>query len=235
MSAAETPEPGAETVPPDPPPSTTLDAAATPGVIDPNTHDRFFVRQRVRPMVNQYVVTTLGPDGKSEGDPVCFVQQKRVALKEDLRAYVDDSKEVEVFRIKARQIWDPRARYTVTDGAGQPIGELGKVFGQSLLRSTWKVFDPAGTEIAWAQERSLGAALFRRFCGFVPFIGGLLDLIPIPYHFDYHAGENVVGGLQRLYSIRDRYVLDLSGDSGHVIDRRLALALAVGMDAMQAR
>ncbi len=205
------------------------------GSVDPREHDHFLVRQRVRFMVNQYEVSTLAADGKSEDRPVCFVQQKRMALKEDLRAYVDDSKEQEVFRIKAHTRWDPRARYAVTDPSGAAIGELGKVFGASLLRSTWKVFDPAGQEIAWAQERSMGVALFRRFVGFVPLIGGLLEYIPIPYHFDYYAGEHLVGGLRRLLGIRDRYVLDLSGDTGRVVDRRLGVALAVGMDAMQAR
>jgi len=211
---------------PEPPPA---------GSVDPRDHDHFLVRQRVRFMVNQYEVSTLSADGKSGDRPACFVQQKRMALKEDLRAYVDDSKREEVFRIKAHTRWDPRARYAVTDPSGAVIGELGKVFGASLLRSTWKVFDPAGHEIAWAQERSMGVALFRRFAGFVPLIGGLLEYIPIPYHFDYYAGDHLIGGLRRLLGIRDRYVLDLSGDTGRVVDRRLGVALAVGMDAMQAR
>jgi hypothetical protein len=30
--------------------------------VDPNRHDRFFVKQRVRPIVNQYEVSTLGPN-----------------------------------------------------------------------------------------------------------------------------------------------------------------------------
>lgn len=225
----------AEPVPAVPEAAPAVPAAPTYAAADPRSHDRFFVRQRVRMMVNQYEVTTLGEDGKSEGAPVCFVQQKRMRLKEDLRAYVDDRKEEEVFRIKALQVWDPRARYTVADASGQPIGELGKVFGKSLLRSTWKVFDAAGVEIAWAHERNLGVALFRRFASFVPFIGGLLDMIPLPYHFDYFANETPIGSLRRLISIRDRYVLDLSADAGHLLDRRVAVALAVGMDAMQAR
>ena len=100
--------------------------------VDPLVHDRFFLSQRFRPMVNQYEVSTLGDDGKSAGDRVCFVEQKRMKLKEDLRAYGDDSKTTEVFRIKARQVWDPRARYDVTDPEGQQIGQLAKVFGRQL-------------------------------------------------------------------------------------------------------
>jgi hypothetical protein len=202
---------------------------------DPSLHDRFFLRQRIRPMINQYEVSTLGADGKSAGEPVCFVEQKRMKLKEDLRAFTDDSKSSEVFRIKARQIWDPRARYDVTDNSGLQVGQLQKVFGRSLLRSTWRIYDSAGAEVGWAQERNLVVALVRRFIGFVPFIGAFADWVPIPYHFDYFMGNERIGGLERILGLRDRYRLDVSGDAERTIDRRVVLALAVGMDALQAR
>jgi hypothetical protein len=182
--------------------------------VDPTSHDRFFLAQRIRPMINQYEVSTLGADAKSADEPVCFVEQKRMKLKEDLRAYTDDSKSAEVFRIK---------------------GQLGKVFGKSLLRSTWRLYDGAGAEIGWARERNLFVALFRRLIGLVPFIGEFLELLPIPYHFDYFMGEERIGGLERILGVRDRYRLDVSGDGERAIDRRLVLALAVGMDALQAR
>jgi uncharacterized protein YxjI len=203
--------------------------------VDPSQHDRFFLKQRIRPMINQYEVSTLGADGKSAGEPVCFVEQKRMRLKEDLRAFGDDSKSAEVFRIKAQQVWDPRARYDVTDASGHHVGQLSKVFGRSLLRSTWRIHDAAGNEAGWAQERNMVVALFRRFVGFVPYIGGFADWLPIPYHFDYYVGDRRIGGLERILGVRDRYRLDVSGDSERAIDRRVVLALAVGMDALQAR
>ena len=186
-------------------------------------------------MVNQYEVSTLGADEKSAGEPVCFVEQKRMKLKEDLRAFTDDSKTAEAFRIKARQVWDPRARYDVTDASGQPVGQLQKVFGRSLVRSTWRLYDTSGNEVGWARERSLFVALFRRLIGLVPFIGDFADWLPIPYHFDYFVGDESIGGLERILGVRDRYRLDVSGDGEHRIDRRMVLALAVGMDALQAR
>jgi hypothetical protein len=35
--------------------------------------------------------------------------------------------------------------------------------------------------------------------------------------------------------MRDRYTLDLSGDAERTIDRRLAIALAIALDALQSR
>jgi hypothetical protein len=203
--------------------------------VDPSTHDRFFLRQRIRPMVNQYEVSTLGADGKSAGEPVCFVEQKRMKLKEDLRAYADDSKSSEVFRIKAQQVWDPRARYDVTDPSGRQVGQLAKAFSRSLLRSTWRIYDAGGNEVGWARERNLVVALLRRIVDFIPYIGDFADWLPIPYHFDYFVGDERIGGLERLLGVRDRHRLDVSGNAERSIDRRVVLALAVGLDALQAR
>jgi uncharacterized protein YxjI len=198
------------------------------------SQDRFILRQRIRLVGNQYEIF-LAADGDQEGALVGFVQQKIAALKEDLRAYTGPDKAEELFRIKARQAFDPAARYKVTDAAGEHIGELSKDFARSLARSTWRIYSPGGDELAWAHERSLVRALIRRFIGLVPFIGELLELLPIRYHFDFYTGEKPIGALERLFGLRDRYVLDLSGDEQRLIDRRVALALAVGMDALQAR
>jgi hypothetical protein len=203
--------------------------------VDPSLYDRFFLVQRIRPIVNQYEVSTLGADEKSAGEPVCFVEQKRMKLKEDLRAFTDDSKTAEVFRIKAQQVWDPRARYDVTDASGRQVGQLSKAVGRSLLRSTWRIHDAAGNEIGWARERSLFVALLRRVIGLIPDVGDVADWVPIPYHFDYFVRDRRIGGLERILGVRDRYRLDVSGDPERTIDRRVALALAVGMDALQAR
>jgi hypothetical protein len=154
-------------------------------------------------------------------------------LKEDLRAFTDGSKTTELFRIKALQRFDPRARYEITDPSGERIGQLAKVFGKSLTRSTWRVYDAGGAEVAWAQERNMVVALLRRVLGWIPYVGDVA--IPIPYHFDYFVGEQKIGGVERILGLRDRYRIDVSGDPERGIDRRLVLALAVGMDALQAR
>jgi uncharacterized protein YxjI len=203
--------------------------------VQPNEHDRFVLRQRIRPIVNQYEFTLPGPDGKP-GEPVAFVEQKRFKFKEDIRFYVDDSKTQELMRLKARQRFDPRARYDVTAPDGTKIGEIQKVFGESLLRSTYKLFDAAGAETAKARERSLAVALFRRLVDFIPYVGGFADWLPIPYHFDFLRGDTVLGTHERTaFKFRDTYTIDMSGDPERTIDRRMILAIAVGMDALQAR
>jgi uncharacterized protein YxjI len=204
-------------------------------LVEPNDHDRFILRQRIRPVVNQYEFFLPGEDG-SMGAPICFVEQARFKFKEDIRFYADESKQQELIRIKARQRFDPRARYDVTAADGSKIGEIQKVFGASLLRSTYALFDEEGNELATASEKSLLVALFRRAVGFIPYVGDVADWLPIPYHFDFKRGDTVLGTHTRqAWKFRDTYTIDMSGDPQRTLDRRLVLAIAVGMDALQAR
>ena len=198
-------------------------------MVDPNQHDTFVLRQRIRPVINQYEFSL------AEGEPpFCFVEQKRFRFKEDIRFFTDDSKSTELLRIKARQRFDPRATYDIAGADGSKIGEIKKVFGASLIRSTYEVSSPAMT--VQAQEQNLLVALFRRLVGFVPYVGDFADWLPIPYHFEFlHDGQEIGVHKRRFGKFRDVYDIDMSGDPERRFDRRLVLAVAVGMDALQAR
>jgi uncharacterized protein YxjI len=198
--------------------------------VDPNQHDRFVLRQRIRPIINQYEFA-LADD---EATPFCFVEQARFKFKEDIRFYTDESKSTELLRIKARQRFDPRATYDITGADGSKIGEIKKVFGASLIRSTYEIDSPAGT--VTAQEQNLLVALFRRLVGFIPYVGDFADWLPIPYHFEFTRNGQVLGLHKRRFGkLRDIYDIDMSPDAERTLDRRLVLAAAVGMDALQAR
>ena len=186
--------------------------------------DVFEVDQLIKPMVNLYRIS-------ARGLPVAFVRQKRLALKEDIRFFADESEREELFRIKARSLMELSARYDVTTPDGEKIGVLGKVFGRSLLRSTWSVLDAQERELAVATERSQFWALVRRVIDAVPYG----DFVPILFHFRIDQGDRHLGDFTRAVGFRDKYTLDLSGDTEGTIDRRLAIALAIALDALQSR
>jgi uncharacterized protein YxjI len=196
-------------------------------------HDRFLVDQLIRPLVNLYQVTPLAVGETPAGGPIAYVRPKRMAIEEDIRFYADEQETEELFRIKARSIFDiGSARYDVVDAMGAPIGVMEHVFGKSLFRSTWKLTDADGGDVATVQERSVPGAIGRRVIDFIPDIGGL---IPIPYNFDFLMNGRVIGHMNRKFQLRDRYVLDLTGDDERQLDRRLAIALAIGLDTLQNR
>ena len=186
--------------------------------------DRFAIDQLIRPLANLYRISA-GPA------PVAFVRQKRMAIKEDIRFYADESQTDELFRIKARSVMELGGRYDVTTPAAERVGVLGKVFGKSLLRSTWSIMDANEQELAVAKERSQFWAIVRRVIDAVPYG----DFIPIVFHFTIDAGDRHLGDLTRRLGVRDKYDLDLSGDAERAIDRRLAIALAIALDALQSR
>jgi len=203
--------------------------------VDPNQHDIFVLRQKIKLAINHYEFFLADADG-TPGQPIAFVEQKRFKFKEDIRFYTDDSKTQELLRIKARQRFDPRATYDITDETGAKIGEITKVFGASLLRSTFRINDATGRELLISTEKSLPIALTRRAVGFIPYVENVANWLPIPYHFVLKRGEEILGENRRqIGKFRDIYTIDMSADATRTIDRRLVLALAVGQDALQAR
>jgi uncharacterized protein YxjI len=200
---------------------------------DAFAYDRYLVDQLVRPIANLYRVTPLAVGETPAGGPVAFVRQKKLAIKEDIRFFGDESETQELFRIKARSFLDTGgSRYDVTAADGSPIGVLHHQFKKSLLRSTWAIDDPEGNQIALARERNPVTAVLRRV---IDFVGDWGALIPIPYNFDILDGEQELGKMDRKFQLRDRYVLDLSGDHERRLDRRLGIALAIGLDTLQNR
>ena len=179
---------------------------------------RFWVAQKFTLMVNRYTVSVALPDG-SVGEEICFVEQKRMAFKEEVTFRRDG---VPWFRFKARRVMDLGATYDVTTMDGQPIGLFRKDFGKSLLRSTWHL-EQAGALGATGQERNLAVAILRR----------VQDTIPLPFHFDFTAADgHPVMSLTRKMALRDKYLLEIHDP---VLDRRLAIAMAVALDALQSR
>lgn len=211
---------GLDAAGPDPPPP----GPETPRDEHLDAVDRYLVRQRFRLLGDRYELSTASPD--DDRRPVGRVDRPAFQMRERLEAVGPDGRRV--FALQAQQILDVGGKYTITDQAGHRIGELRKLFTESLLRSKWEVWNDRGTLVATAEETSLTLALARRLVDLIP--------VPIPYHFDLHTPDGTpVGAVRRLRTIRDRYLLDLSADTDGVIDRRLGLALAVALDGLQDR
>jgi hypothetical protein len=194
-------------------------------------HDAFFMDQLIRPLANLYRISTLGSDGSSPGEPLAFVRQKKLAIKEDIRFFADESEQEELFRLKARQVIEIRGRYDVLTPDAARVGTLEKVFGTSLLRSTWRILDANEAEVAMAQEKSFHFALLRRVIDLIPYG----EFVPILFQFEILVDGHVVGEMRRPVGFRDRYTLKLPGDPDRRIDRRVAVALAIALDALQSR
>ena len=188
---------------------------------------RFHIAQKISPMQNVYRVHA---DAAGEPGPlIAFAKQKRLAFKEQFTLFRDESARQPVLTIAADRRIDLRSAMTVREPSGAVVGTLRKRGAASLLRSTWELEQP-GLPAVVVEERSLVVALLRRVWGMVPFAWDL----PIPwvFHFDGRtpAGAVVLTHTRR-WGLRDRYVLEVAPP----YDPRLAIALAICLDALQSR
>lgn len=195
--------------------------------------NRLLVQQVFRPIGNEYRISVPAPGSSEEGPPLLYVKQKKLKIKEDIRFRVSPDAGDHLFMIKSKTVFEFRGRHEVLDAEGEVIGLLEKDFGKSLLRSHWHVRDSAGAEVLEAHEASWILALLRRFAELAS--DALSVLTWLPFNFVLLRGGRQVGTYKRvLGKFRDRYVLELEPGLADV-DRRLVLAFAVGLDALQDR
>jgi uncharacterized protein YxjI len=195
--------------------------------------DRFLIQQVFKPIANEYRISVPAPGSSDEGEPLLFVKQMKMKIKEDIRFRLAPDDGPHLFMIKSKSVFEFRGRHEVLDTDGQVIGLLEKVFGKSLLRSHWYVRDAEGTVLLEAHEASWLIALVRRFADL---FGDLFSLLSyLPFNFALNRNGEQAGSYKRILgTFRDRYVLEL-GPGFEGVDRRLVLAFAVALDALQDR
>jgi uncharacterized protein YxjI len=195
--------------------------------------DRLLVQQVFKPIANEYRISIPAPGSAEESEPLLYVRQKRMKIKEDIRFRLHPDDPSHLFMIKSKTVFEFRGRHEVLDDGDNVIGMLGKDFGRSLLRSHWVVRDAQGEVLFEAHESSWLIALIRRFAD----IGTdwLSILSYLPFKFVLVRDGDELGRYKRvLGKLRDRYVLELEpGLRG--VDRRLVVALTVALDALQDR
>ncbi len=161
-----------------------------------------------------------------QGELVFFANMKAFKLKEDIRLYTGEDMQQEVLLIKARQILDISAVYDVMDAStSQKVGALKRKGLKSVLRDEWVFMDESDREIGLIQEDSTVMALVRRF---------LTNLIPQSYHATIN-GMPVATMKQNFNPFVLKITLDFSKDFNRVLDRRLGIAAAILLCAIEGR
>ncbi len=163
----------------------------------------------------------------AQGNLILFSEQKMFRLREDIRVYADEAKGQEVLSIRARQIVDFSAAYDVFDSlSGEKVGVLRRKGFKSLVRDEWEALDATEKPIGLLFEDQLGLALLRRLL-----LGSLL-----PQNYDWVAGETRLADFRQRFNLfRYELEVDLSMDPLRQLDRRLAVAAAILLAAIEGR
>lgn len=160
------------------------------------------------------------------GQKVLFYSQmKAFKLKEDIRLFTGEDMTTEVLTIKARNILDFSSAYDVFDSQKQEkVGVLKRKGLKSMFKDEWIVMDANDREIGFIKEDNLALALVRRTIG----------LVPQSYHGEIH-GNNVCKFKQNFNPFVMKIAVDFSEDSRQQLDRRLGIASAILLCAIEGK
>lgn len=160
------------------------------------------------------------------GNVAFYSKQKAFKLKEDIRVYTGEDMKSEVLTIKARSIIDFSAAYDVVDPATQTkVGALKRKGMKSILKDEWIILDANEREIGLIQEDSMMLALVRRF---------LTALVPQSYDGTIN-NQKVCHFKQNFNPFVTKITLDFSMDMNKLLDRRLGIAAAILLCAIEGK
>ena len=160
------------------------------------------------------------------GNIAFYSKQKAFKLKEDIRLYTGEDMQTEVLTIQARSMLDFSAAYDVFDPiANLKVGALKRKGMKSIIKDEWIIMDAQDQEIGFIREDSMALALVRRF---------LTNLIPQTYHGEVN-NQPVCVFKQNFNPFVTKINLDFSMDVNNLLDRRLGLAGAVLLCAIEGK
>lgn len=160
------------------------------------------------------------------GELALFANMKAFRLREDIRLYTGEDMLTELLCIKARQIIDFSAAYDVVDSATQAkIGTLKRKGWKSLLRDEWIIADELDQEMGTIQEDSMLLSIVRR---------QITNLVPQKFHGTMR-GMPVFKFCQRFNPFVLKMDIDFSEDTQGLLDRRVGVAAAVLIAAIESR
>lgn len=199
--------------------------------MDVQSHHSFLLQQKLTLLVNRYQYFLY--NNAVKGEEIAFAEQDRFAFREAVTVWTNEHKGTVLFTIKAEKLLDVHGKFLISDANGALIGYCKKVFGASLLRSTWELYDAHGALICIAHESSHAMAIARRVAQFIPVISEISPFFPFNFAFEKDGIQ--VGTHHRVWgTLTDQYAIEL-GDGLKNIDRRIVLACGILLDALQDR
>jgi uncharacterized protein YxjI len=184
-------------------------------------HTHYLVRRKIFKLFGA-AFHIYDPSGKV----AFYSKQKAFKLKEDIRVYTGEDMRTEVLTILARQILDFSAAYDVFDPAtNRKVGALKRKGIKSIVKDEWIIMDAENREIGLIQEDSMLLALIRRL---------LTNLIPQKFA-GFVNGMQVCLFKQNFNPFVMKINLDYSMDVNGLLDRRLGIAGAILLCAMEGK
>ncbi|MHB0912594.1 MAG: hypothetical protein ACYC2Y_04020 [Armatimonadota bacterium] len=189
--------------------------------INPLEHRRYLLRKQLLKLFGGSF-RIYDPFGKL----AFFASMKAFKLKESITLYTDEAKTEPVILIRAWNIIDFSSAYDVCDAvSGEKLGALRRLGFRSMLKDEWVIMDAKDNEIGRIKEDQWVLAMIRRVVTNV-----------IPQSFAGTIGESTVFEFRQGWNpFASKLHLDFSMDREKLLDRRIGLAAAVLLSAIEGR
>ena len=180
---------------------------------------------------------------------ILYCKLKAFKLKEDIRLFASEEQQTPLMAIKARSVIDFSAAYDVIDLTAGPgsgtrsgetlnyannaeggvkVGALRRKGMASLLRDSWELLGPDDRPIGTISEDGTFKALVRRF------VDAASLFMPQAFHGEVN-GKRVFEMKQNFNPFVRKLECDFSHDPEHTLDRRLGVAAAILLMAIEGK
>lgn len=152
--------------------------------------------------------------------------------KRHVSIYTDDTRQHKLLEVlQDHKLNIIRASFSVQDPEHGHLGRFEKNYLWNMLRRRWYVYGADGELHMLAMEDSLIMSLMRRV------LPPIIAIFIARTNFVMHLADDpkTLGEFNRKLTLFDKYVLDMSHDRDHAIDRRVAVALGVMLDTGERR
>ncbi len=165
-----------------------------------------------------------GPDEQM----IMWGQRQAFKLKSELTLFSDDTQSQAIIRLVPRTILDMSAAYDVYDAiTGQKVGVFKrKGLTSMLVQDTWTIMDTQDREVGQVQEDSALLGFIRRY------VENAAILFPQKFHATLNGVPVAVYARHKNF-FTSRMDIDFSADTNALFDRRLGLAMAMLLEAVE--
>lgn len=146
----------------------------------------------------------------------------------DIRVFTDDSQQYQVLFISQDNKFGFFHWFSIYDIQGDLVARAKRNLFFSLWRRRWAAVTGNESQLLVVREDSLPLAILRRY------LGPMWGLLRTNFDFILPNGTRI-GEYNRKLTLTDQYHLDLTQDPWFLVDRRVALALAILLDTAEGR
>ncbi|MFL2832103.1 MAG: hypothetical protein ACJ0BK_00610 [Coraliomargaritaceae bacterium] len=135
----------------------------------------------------------------SDKEPVFYVEQKLLKLKEHIEVFTDDTKEKKLCDIKATKVIDWSSGYNFTDEQGNFFGGIRRKGLKSLWKARYEIYsgNADGAAEFNVSEESVLIRILDGIIGGIPIIGYFTGYIANPTYIVNDSSGNAVMRLRK--------------------------------------